>query len=303
MRCRYPIGRDSFCGKFCRKNGQYCPDHQDVVNANEALLRQQDQDTAAQREEVESSPEGVAARLAEAEEPDAAAATAGFRKINADREAQRVPRRGPVPPPPPEAAQPDPAMIAQHIVEIHLAREAERRFKRGSRERHEDGTRVREGEDKIEPWQVIPRILEIDETAPVDPVTGGYPSDIKPGWVTHWVTTRDAYDRPTTARVARRERYGYVPVRDAEGEPIEGRLGLLMQAPPQASAAYTLAAMPQGAMKRDEALAQAQDIDADVRAYGGEGVGGIVVHSDHKHRRGMVSAPTMEAGIRAEYPE
>jgi hypothetical protein len=50
-------------------------------------------------------------------------------------------------------------------------------------------------------------------------------------------------------------------------------------------------------MKRDEALAQAADIDSDLQAYGGESLGGIVVENEHRHKRGTV------AGFNAEFPE
>ena len=220
----------------------------------------------------------------------------GFRKARSESEVQRLPRRTRPPSREEIPDEPDPMQRAQLLVQVHLAREAERRFRQGSGARDRDGLRTRDGEDGMEPWQVIPRIREIDETAPVDPVTGGYPADIKAGYVTHWVSLRDDHDRPTTSRLAKRQRYGYVTVKDAEGEPIEGRLGMLMQAPVEASAAYTLAGMPRGAMKRDEALAQAQDMDAELQAVG-EAYGGIVVEREHQHKRGTVT------GMHTEYPE
>ncbi len=310
MKCAYPTASGETCPKYAAKNSDFCIHHRDIVNKmrDDAAVpegeepastlphedREYFEETVAQAEAEEA--EHAAAALAAERDPGRAHAEAvvdGFRKGRSESTAERLPRRTRSPKPAELPDEPDPVQRAQLMVQIHLAREAERRFKRGRGDRDRDGLRTRDGEDQVDPWMVIPRIREIDETAPVDPVTGAYPADIKPGYVTHWVSMRDDHDRPTTSRLAKRQRYGYVTVNDASGEPIEGRLGMLMQAPPEASAAYTLAGMPQGAMKRDEALAQAADMNAEI----GERFGGIVAEAEHRHHRGTV------AGAHHEFPE
>ncbi len=323
-KCAYPTASGETCTKPQVHGSDFCRGHRDLVNQMRNEARQviaaeveeaepadpldaaeEGPSSALPREEREYFRETVAAAEAEdaasfGGDPTRASGEAivdQFRKAKSETTAERLPRRTRSPKPSALPDEADPVQKAQLLVQVHLAREAERRFKRGSGARDRDGFRTKEGEDEVTPWMVIPRIREIDETAPVDPITGEYPADIKPGWVTHWVSMRDDHDRPTTSRLAKRQRYGYVTVKDEEGDPIEGRLGMLMQAPPQSAAAYTLAGMPQGAMKRDEALAQAQDIDADLQAYGGESLGGIVVEQEHRHKRGTV------AGINSEFPE
>lgn len=205
-----------------------------------------------------------------------------------------------------QAAPPEtevtPEVLAEHLVQMLLQQEAERRFNPprhpGARDR--DGMLPRDG--SAEPsvnqsFRVVPRRRANDETLPIDPVTGKPPASLKPGYVYRNVRVRDHHDRPTMSRVAELERYEFEIVRDANGDPMEGRLGILMQGPPESQASYTFDKTPQGSQRRDEALYLAGDVADDVNRAMNQRVANVVVGEDYDHQRVMVNYEGKETPV------
>lgn len=186
----------------------------------------------------------------------------------------------------------DPETRAARLVAKYQQQEREARLARGTQARDKDGlvrpdAVDRERDPSRATYRVIPRIPVEDETAIVDPVTGKRPACIPAGWLTRWVATRDHYDRPTRARVAKRERCGWIVITDTNGDPIEGIYGLAMMGSAEAQAAFTLLGTPAGTQWRDEALELAGSMAADIREMAGEDAANIVIGDEHRKEREM----------------
>jgi hypothetical protein len=96
-------------------------------------------------------------------------------------------------------------------------------------------------------------------------------AQLKEGWKTTWARRTDFRGEPdpSLSRVQELRDWGYEVVLDAEGKPIQGRLGVLMQGPPEQRAARVAHLTPVGARKpkhyEDEVR---QFVENTNRAYG-----------------------------------
>lgn len=193
----------------------------------------------------------------------------------------------------------DPDVVGAMLVQVALEQERRDSVRPGTGRRDREGRRSAADAPHVrtDGFRIIQRLTELDSTAPVDPVTGGYPEDIEPGWVLRWVSMRDSRDRPSQAGVAHIMRAGYVPVRDANGDPIEDRLGALMQGPPEAYATRALSRMPRGAVHQRDSLEALEEINKDLRQYGGENAGGLFKAPGHGRTRHMVGPREFEQEV------
>lgn len=193
------------------------------------------------------------------------------------------------------AATADPNLVAARMAQLMVIQETVERRKlarAGKPRRNDDGTR--EADLPRAAFRVIPRRQRPDATEAIDPTTGKYPASIPTGWTLRRVRLRDHENRPTQARVSEFEGYGYVPVTDANGEPIEDRLGLLMMAPPEAKAERTRDKTPPGANLRDDAFDAAMDIEGDINRIAGQGAASVVTEADHGRRRTLEGPGSIE---------
>ena len=305
-RCVYRKSSGQQC-KHQGREGDYCQLHAGIVREREMQAKlaagEQERSDAGGDEEGWEYEDEPAVPETPVEDPAYAAMNRGQDEFIASLKRERplesegvrpAPRRQPVTAAP-EKPPVSPELVAEYMVQQLLRQEAQMRMnpakrpgERDSRSQYE-GMRTPDSEPTVNrAFRVVPRRKLYDETVVIDPTTGKAPTSLVPGYDVRHVRTRDQHDRPIASRVAELESYGYECVRDAEGEVIESRYGVVMQGPPEARASRTFDLTPAGSMKRDEALYQAGDIADDVNRLMNERVAGVVVGPEHQHQPVMV---------------
>lgn len=177
------------------------------------------------------------------------------------------------------------------VMHEHELRERERFRKRGQPRRDEEGYRLDDGDPALAkvPVKMLTRRSGPDPTRIIDPITKRTPEALRRDWVQEWVSITDWQGNPTEHRIAELEGYGYEFIPDAENRPIEGRLGVAMQGPPEAKAAHTLAHTLTGALRtRDDSLAAADSYAQAINRRAGDNVVSIVAERDHGEKRTSV---------------
>ncbi len=94
---------------------------------------------------------------------------------------------------------------------------------------------------------------------------------LKEGWWQQWIPTTDIRGEPdpTLAKVQGMRAWGYEVVTDEGGKPVQRRLGVLMQVPPERRAARAATLTPVGARKPREQEEQfLQQVEAINREHG-----------------------------------
>lgn len=204
----------------------------------------------------------------------------GEREFNPLRDFADPGRRSRVAHPEKREHQPEAEEVGAKMAQMLLAYESRERSRQSARRRDRDGLTLPDEERRL-PFRVIPRRQRPDPTAIIDPITGVAPESLIEGYVHRWVRTVDWMDRPTESRVAEMEDYGYSFVTDTEGNPIESRFGVAMQAPPEQYAARMLDRTPSGSLLRDDALAAADEMAEYLNRQRGEVHARVVAEQDH----------------------
>lgn len=204
------------------------------------------------------------------------------RRINPDPASRRTTAA-------PEMPVADPEIRGAQIARLLMAQESQARFaaSRRGRQRLADGEGS--GQERV-PMKVFARRNRPDATVPVDPVTMAYPETIPPGNVLRWVRTTDWMGRPSEARIAEFEDYGYEVALDAAEQPIETRLGVLMHAAPENYALRANDKTPVSAINRDDALVLADELAETANRVAGSQVASVTVEREHGSRQVTVEA-------------
>jgi hypothetical protein len=189
-------------------------------------------------------------------------------------------------------------MVAARLAVImheHEHNERERLRRRGQPQREGreayEGFRLDNGDPALKhvPVKMLTRRSGPDPTRIIDPITKRTPEALRPDWVQEWVSITDWQGNPTEHRIAELEGYGYEFIPDAQNRPIEGRLGVAMQGPPEAKAQHILAHTLTGAMRtRDDSLAAADSYAQAINRRAGDQVVTIVPERDHGEKRTTV---------------
>ena len=139
--------------------------------------------------------------------------------------------------------------------------------------------RLEDGVKRV-PFKVIPRRVRKDQSAITDP----YVPDaqlVPKGWVPRWVSEVDWDRRPSQARVAGFEDYGYEFVRNTQGEIVRGHLGVAMMAPPQQYALRVKEHAPLGGMSRQQTIESAEEMIDQGNSQAGIEAARLYVEQDH----------------------